>query len=477
MMKRIFLPAIFALLNSVSFSQSGTQQLKIDSVKNIVVDLFNKKDADGLYGIAGAAFRKELSPETFKKISDENLFPLGKINETKFESNKNNINKYKVTFQAVVLSMYISLDSADKLETFLFQPYKDDNAKKTIKPATTNPLVTAMDKKVDEVISPYINQLNSVGVSVGILKNGKAYFYNYGETAKGNNKLPTENTIYEIGSISKTFTAILLADAVNSGKVKLDDPVNKYLPDSIGKLEYEGVPVTLKTLSNHSSGLPRLPSNLPLDGLNGLNPYKNYDVPALFSFLKNYKLTRKPGEVYEYSNLAVGLLGTIMERVNKKPYEELLIEKILTPLQMNDTRILMRKADSIKIAKGYDENGVPSSQWDFKALAGAGGIRSTVKDLVKYAAANITCTNKNLNEAIQLTHTITFQPPAAKVALGWHIIKPGNDDVIFHNGGTGGFRTYLAINPAKKNAVVIFSNSAISDDNEGNALIKWLETQ
>jgi CubicO group peptidase (beta-lactamase class C family) len=476
-MKNIFFTAIIILMCNTCFSQPALQDQKIDSVKNLVVDLFNKKDADGLYILTGAAFRKELSAAAFKKIGNENLFPLGKIKEAKFENDKNNVSKYKVSFETIVLSMFLSLDTAGKIETFLFQPYKDDNAKKTVKPATSNPLLSEMDKKVDDVIGPYINQLNAVGVSVGVLKEGKTFFYNYGETAKGNKQLPTENTIYEIGSISKTFTAILLADAVTSGKVKLDDPINKYLPDFIGKLEYEGVPVTLQSLSNHSSGLPRLPSNLSLQGADALNPYKNYDVSSLFGFLKNFKLTRKPGTEYEYSNLAVGLLGTILEKVNGKPYEELLTIKIGNPLQMNDTRQFILKTDSSRVAKGYDENGNLSSQWDFKAFAGAGGIRSTVKDLLKYAAANINTTNKNLNQAIQLTHAVTFQPATAKVALGWHIIKPGNDEVIFHNGGTGGFRTYLAVNPGKKSAVVILSNAAISNDNEGNALIKWLETQ
>ena len=104
-----------------------------------------------------------------------------------------------------------------------------------------------------------------MGLSIGILKDGKTIFYDYGETAKGNAQLPDQNTIFEIGSISKTFTAILLADAVNSGKIKLDDPVSKYLPDSIPKLQYNNVPITIASLSNHSSGIPRMPNNMSSD--------------------------------------------------------------------------------------------------------------------------------------------------------------------------------------------------------------------
>src|SRR5207244_1996226 len=128
---------------------------------------------------------------------------------------------------------------------------------KTQKVKSDNRLLTALDKQVDSAVRPYINLAITTGVSIGILRNGKMYFYNYGETAKGNKKLPNQHTIYEIGSISKTFTATLLADAVSNGKISLGDPVSKYLPARIPALEFEGVPVTIKMLSNHSSGIPR----------------------------------------------------------------------------------------------------------------------------------------------------------------------------------------------------------------------------
>jgi CubicO group peptidase (beta-lactamase class C family) len=312
-----------------------------------------------------------------------------------------------------------------------------------------------------------------VGLSIGILKNGKTIFYGYGETAKGNKQIPDEHTMYEIGSLSKTFTAILLANAVNDGKVKLDDPVNKYLPDSIPPLQYAGTAVTLKTLSNHSSGLPRMPSNFQSTDMS--DPYKNYSINDLFSFYKSFKPTRKPGEKYEYSNLAVGTLGVIIEGVYHENYEKLFTDIICKPLGMNETRELLRQQDSSKFAKGYNEDGAYNPPWNFEALGAAGGIRSTTYDLLKYAKANLGEAPPQLLKAIQLTHDTTFTEGETKVGLGWHYIKPGNDEVLFHNGETGGYHSFFAVNTKKQFAVVILSNCAMGTEDVGGAIMKRLE--
>src|ERR1039457_5651467 len=184
-----------------------------------------------------------------------------------------------------------------------------------------------------------------------------------------------------------------------------------------------------------------MPSNFhPSD--NG-NPYKDYDNNDLFSFYKNFKPIRKPGEKYEYSNLAVGTLGVILERVNQEDYEALFLKTICKPLHMSETKEFLLQDDSAKFAKGYNEEGVYNSQWDFKALAAAGAIRSTTSDLMKYAKANLGDAPPKLYKAIQLTHEITFTEGTTKISLAWHYIKPGNDEVIFHNGGTGGYHKFI----------------------------------
>jgi CubicO group peptidase (beta-lactamase class C family) len=472
-MRKHLLILFLLSLNTISFSQNTEE--KIDSVCGLLKIYFNNKDITSVYQLTGQAFKKAIPPERFRDICNNNLFPMGEMVQAVFETHKDGVNKYKTVFTSSTLAMYLSLDSQSKLQTFLFKEYVDERAKKTQKVKSDNRLLTALDKQVDSAVRPYINLAITTGVSIGILRNGKMYFYNYGETAKGNKKLPNQHTIYEIGSISKTFTATLLADAVNSGKISLGDPVSKYLPARIPALEFEGVPVTIKMLSNHSSAIPRMPPNFTAYATDPLNPYKNYGLDQLFAMYSTLKLSRTPGTTYEYSNLAVGTLGAILENIQKKSFEQLVVQKICNPLHMNDTRQYIRKGDSARFAKGYSETGKYNGQWDFKMLAAAGALRSTAFDMLLYAKANISTASPSLNKAIQLTHAVTFSDGTNRVGLGWHLLKLDNDDIFFHGGGTGGYRSYLAINPTKKFAVVVLSNTAVETDELGTVLMKWLQ--
>jgi CubicO group peptidase (beta-lactamase class C family) len=470
-MKKLLPLLALLTMNFTIFAQ--IQQQKTDSVCNQFKQYFNAKDVDNIYSLTGENFRKQLPPDKFKAVCTNNLFQLGELKETHFEKTANGVSKYKAVFTADTLDLLLSLNANNKIEVFLLRPYTDPNAKKTGKVPFTNPLSTVLDKKVDSILQPFMAQVNTVGVSLAVLKDGKVYYYGYGETAKGNDKVPDQSTIFEIGSISKTFTATLLADAVNNGKISLDDPANKYLPDSIPQLVFDGTPITIKTLINHSSGLPRMPDNFT--SADDTDPYKDYDDSKMFSFYKNFKPTRKPGSMYEYSNLAAGTVGVILERINKAPYETMLFKTICQPLGMNDTRVYLRKEDSARFAKGYAD-GNYAAPWNFKAFVGAGGIRSTATDLIKYAEAQLGKAPSSLNKALRLTHAVTFKTDKATVALAWHMIMPGNDLLLFHNGGTGGYRSYLAVNLQKKYAVVMLSNTTISVDGIGNDLMKWLET-
>jgi len=472
-MKKLYIFSLLVFAIHIVKAQA-TRQQKIDSVCRLVQQYFNEKSIDKLYELTGEAFKKALPEENFKSVCVNNLFPLGEIKKAEFENLTNGVSRYKAIFTTINLTLLISLDKAEKIETFIFSPYKDVKAKRNDKVPSSNPLVTALDKEVDSAVQSYISLKATAGLSIGILKNGKTFFYGYGETARGNQQLPNEHTLFEIGSLTKTFTSILLADAVNNGKVRLEDPVNRYLPDSITLLQFGGIPVTLKTLANHSSGIPRMPSNF--HSADNENPYKEYDRNDLFSFYKSFTPVRKPGEKYEYSNLAVGTLGVILEDVNHSSYEKLLAGTICKPLHMLETKVQLLATDTLRFAKGYKEDGSFSSQWDFKALGAAGCIRSTCSDLIKFAKANLGDAPPALNKDIRLTHLVTFTENKTKVGLAWHIIQPGTDEVIFHNGQTGGYHSYFAVNPDKKFAVVILSNCAIGTEEIGGVMMKWLET-
>ena len=445
------------------FAQPGLQK-KIDSVTGLIQEYYNKKDAESLYSMAGAEFKKQLSEETFTQTLESLHQQIGKITSLEFESLNGTVAKYKAGFTNQFMSLLVGLDDADKLETLLLQQYeappppKDDS---TIVPAR-NPLRTELDKLVDSLVSPFMRRNNTVGLAMGILNNGQTHVYGYGEKEKGKKQIPAGNTLFEIGSVSKTFTATLLAYFVQQGKIKLDDPVNKYLPDSVAKLEYNGKPVTVASLSNHSSGLPRLPADL-FQNADPVNPYKHYDNKKLFSYLAKFKPTREPGERYEYSNLAVGLLGVILERISGKSYETLLKEIIWQPLQMNATRLTLGKADSAFFAQGYSANVQPAHSWEFQSLAAAGGIRSNINDMLLYAKAQVAGNeHAALQKAIQLTHRQTYKNGQTEVALGWHFINgPGGKQYLGHNGQTGGYCSIMVFNPLTKKAVVILTNASV----------------
>ena len=470
----VWILAFFFLYSNTSAQNRQLQ--KTDSVLTLIKQKFKLKNANELYALMGDKFKTALTPTAFQTVCNQQLFPLGNIKSDSLISFVNNKTAtYKLRLDAVTLQLMLSLDQFDKIELFLFQPYKDVSVKKIIQAATSNPLLNIVDKKVDTAARAYIQKTNTVGLSIGIIKNGNVSIYNYGETTKGNNKLPTGNTLFEIGSITKTFTAALLARYVNEGKIKLSDPIINYLPDSVAA-NVQLKNITLLNLSNHTSGLPSLPTNFqaqkPYDQS---NPYKNYNKQLLFTYLKSCRLNNEPGTTYAYSNVAAGLLGVILEKISGKAYEQIVQEFITVPLQMKSTAQHLPRILADRFATVYDDQGNVTPAWDFDALAAAGSLRSTVNDLAIYAKANMATDESKLSKAFALTHKITFKNSDTPIALGWHIIKVGGVDYTYHNGGTYGSSSFLAFNIEKRLAVIVLSNASESTDALGTDLIKKLQ--
>ena len=333
---------------------------------------------------------------------------------------------------------------------------------------------TLTDKNIDSAARKYIQKSNTVGISIGILKNGVVTTYDYGETGRGNHTLPDANTLFEIGSITKTFTSTLLAYYVNEGKVKLDDPITKYLPDSVAaNKELQGI--TLQMLTNHTSGLPVLPDNFVNHSSSSEDPYKDYTKQYLLDYLKTAKLASKPGKLYAYSNLAVGLLGAILEQVNGKTFEQMVQHVITQPLGMQSTAQTLNFALQKRFVKVYNETGNETSPWHFDVLAPCGTLKSTVNDLLTYAKAEMTPADTKLSKAMQLTHQVTFTRLDMKLGLAWHIIVIDNVAYYFHNGSTYGCSSFLVFNPEKKLAAVVLSNCGASVDALGADIVKRIQ--
>ncbi|MBC7722389.1 MAG: beta-lactamase family protein, partial [Pedobacter sp.] len=419
------------------------QEKSTDSVAQKLLQYFANKQADSAYLLAGEAFKKALPHDKWIDVCEKQLYGLLPFRNIEFKRSKNGVNKYRMESVAP-LQLLLSLDSTGKFQAFAIQPYQDDTRKKVLS-ATDNAKLSTLDKTVDTLVGNYINTIGNVGASVAVFYNGKNYYYNYGETVKDNKQLPSQTTLYEIGSISKTFTATLLAKAVVDKKVGLQDAITKHLPDSVA-VNKDLQNITLQQLSNHSSGLPRLPINMNFTVTNYLQPYENYDDKALFAFLKQFKAIRKPGESYEYSNLAVGLLGVIFERIYKKPYEQLVLEFIAKPLALTHTKITLTDADKTAISQGYNEKDEAVPAWNFKSLAAAGAIKSCSEDLLIYGKQQLDIFKSPLAKYNAITHQPTFNDKVQKVGLGWHFLIDDADIVWQHGGGTYGCRTMLCIN-------------------------------
>jgi len=458
-------------LVSVSVSAQSLQQRKNDSVFTLVYKYFNERQAEPMYELGGDGFKKQLDAQTFKYVATQQLFPLGPIRQSSLMSFQDNkLSTYKLDFDSGSLQLLLALDKDDKLDLLLFKPYKETAADKLKPVHTSNLMRTLTDKRVDSLARNYIQKGNTVGLSIGIIHNGVVHTYNYGETASGNNQLPETNSIYEIGSITKTFTATLLAYYANEGKLKLTDPITKYLPDSVSaNQELRGI--TLEMLSNHTSGLSRLPDNFEFHSSDPYDPYKDYSKKHLYEYLKTCKLGSKPGDSYVYSNFGVGLLGSILEQVSGKTFEEMVNEIICTPLEMQNTEQHLTIAQRQHFVTVYNEDGKATSPWTFQVLAACGALRSTLDDMLLYLKANMAPSQTRLSKAIELTHQITFNKDI-KLGLGWHIIVVDGVQYYFHDGQTFGCSSFMAFNIEKKLGIVVLSNSAISTNDLGVSLLK-----
>jgi CubicO group peptidase (beta-lactamase class C family) len=466
--------SIFAGIIFQDASAQSVQQQKVDSVFQQVKKYFNERNADAIYNMAGVDFQKELTIDAFNDVANKKLFPLGDIKESNLLSFVNNsVGTYKLKFPAMTLQLMISLDKRDKLELFLFQEYDEPAADKTALAATSNPMKTTMDKAVDSAARKYIQKSNTVGLCIGVLKDGKSSVYGYGETIKRSGKLPNGDNFFELGSITKTFTATLLACYVEEGKVKINDPITKFLPDSVAANPVLQS-ITLLDLINHTSGLERIPDNLYAYASDPLNPYKDYTRQLLYAYLKTCKLKTKPGEQYAYSNLGVGLLGCILENIGHKPYEELVRNMICKPLDMFSTDQYLNPLMAPRFAQVYNSSGWPTPAWDFDVLAACGALRSTMNDMLLYVKANLNASQDSLSKAIQDTHKITYSKDV-KIAMAWHIITVNGVDYFFHNGGTNGSSSFIAFNLQKNIAVVVLSNAAESTDAVGTDILKRIQ--
>jgi D-alanyl-D-alanine-carboxypeptidase/D-alanyl-D-alanine-endopeptidase len=326
--------------------------------------------------------------------------------------------------------------------------------------------------EIRALIANRVESGRAVGIVVGIIDEKGRQTVGSGRLSINGPQAPDGDTVFEIGSVTKVFTSLILADMIEKGEVKPDDPVAKFLPNTVNVPGRNGRQITLLDLSMQVSGLPRLPSNLK--PANPANPYVDYDAPKLYDFLSHYTLIRDPGEKYEYSNLAVGLLGHALALKAGVSYEALVRQRILAPLGMNSTAITLGDAEKKRLAPGYDASLRPASNWDFAALAGCGALRSTANDLLKFLAANLELTDTPLKAAMHRMRSVRRQTgmPDVEIGMAWHIYTKFGADIYWHNGGTAGYRSFVGFDPAKKQGVVVLCNTFVDNDDLGRHILE-----
>ena len=320
---------------------------------------------------------------------------------------------------------------------------------------------TEVASKISTTVKEHImarvdNGLN-MSIAVGLVDGGDVEFYNYGKSALENGFDVDEHSVYEIGSITKVFTCIMLAEKVLQGDMKLSDPITDYFPDNVKVPSRNSRIITIKDLATHSSGLPRMPDNFT--PTNPLNPYFDYTVDMAYEFMSGHELTRDIGSLFEYSNYGMGMLGHILELKSGKSYEDLIVERIADVFDMNDTRVVFTKSMKDHLARAHS-NGREVENWDLPALAGAGAIRSTTTDMVKFLQANMDTNESVLNKAMKLSHQVAYKNEGQdfEMGLGWHYVKNGKT-IVWHNGGTGGYRAFAGFVEGTNRGVVVLTNS------------------
>jgi CubicO group peptidase (beta-lactamase class C family) len=332
----------------------------------------------------------------------------------------------------------------------------------------TFPAQEPLREAADAAARPSLESRKHGGFVVGILLDGRSACFGYGKTSDAAADPPGGDTVFEIGSITKAFTGILLAGMANEKLVALEDPVGKHLPEGTSVPSRGGKEITLLHLATHTSGLPRMPGNFrPKDPL---NPYADYDAKQLFEFLAAARLARDPGEAYEYSNLGSALLGhALVRRSGKASYEALVTEKICRPLGMNDTVVTLSEDQKRRLAPPHRPDGKAVKNWDLPAFAGAGALRSTAGDMLRFLAANLGGAPRDLAEAVTTSHA----PRTPKTGLGWHFTpRSGGAWSVWHNGGTGGYASFCGFVKEKRAAVVVLSNTSQSVDEIGLRLLE-----
>lgn len=298
----------------------------------------------------------------------------------------------------------------------------------------------------------------NVGIAVAIVEDGETRFVSHGTISLDDPTPVDQKTLFEAGSITKTFSSLLLAQLALNGVMDVDAPISTYLPEGTQLPESEQ-PITAFTLATHTAGLTGLPQSITDKGLD--DPYRDTSREDLFAWLAGLTLARPVGEAFEYSNAGAALLGIAMEEASGVSYSELMRTLIFEPLEMSSSRIQLTGETIEGMATGYDSAREPAANWKFDAFAPAGALVTNAEDLAKFIVAASGNSDTSLKPAFEkMLERPGEISQGQSISMGWFITDLGQGDIIWHNGGTGGFRSFVGYDKLSGNGVVVLSNMA-----------------
>lgn|SRR5262245_62061408 len=309
---------------------------------------------------------------------------------------------------------------------------------------------------------------------VGVIARGEEQVFAIGQCE---GKAPDRDTVFEIGSVTKAFTGVLLAERVKAGVVKFDDPVQMHLPEGWTVPRRDDRDITLLHLATHTSGLPRTPRGFVVASLKDpKNPFGQFDLALMVKELPETELREPAGARHVYSNLGVGLLGHALAHASKAPsYEAVLRERVSEPLGLADTGIALTAAQKKRLVPGYDEDGRPRPNWDFPCLEACGGLRSTVADQLKFVRANLDQSGP-LKDALAISHRTwrVVVPGEEEIGLCWvrHPTPKKAPPSIWHNGQTGGYHAFCGFVPGRGGVVALMNVATMKVDDLGFAVLR-----
>jgi len=364
-----------------------------------------------------------------------------------------------------------------------------------------------MKQRIDGIVRSLHPHRKNTGLVVGVIQRDHCSIFGYGNVSDAGPEPPCGDTLFEIGSITKVFTATLLSTTVVDGLLNLDDSVRDLVP-ALSNLPPE---ITLVRLATHTSGLPKMPLNVIWSMLrNRHNPYAAYTTADLLDYLSSYRPKQRPIPTeISYSNLGVGLLGHILAQKLGVSYEQAVVSRICDKLDLPDTRITLSPGQKQRLSTPHSATGKPGQNWDLPAFAGAGALRSTANDMLKFLAANLGRPQSALADVMPLCHEIRTGafPPQGRlqrmvsgslrkgqdtshcrqsIALGWFVgrLSPGGKRVYWHHGATGGYRAFAGFVKATDTGVVVLANrgpgrsdllfNTTSTDNIGFKVLEYL---